>query len=138
MASSVGEIWSFLLTQLQAILLCALFVTWAFLARRKDSEMHKRMIILATVVPLSAAFGRMVQIYGLPGNGLFDSHLVPDLYTLLLLAPVVIHDVVRRGRLHAAYVIGLALILSATIAAHVLFNSTWWLTIGRNVMGVGG
>ena len=37
------------------IVLFVTFVSWALLVRRRDSETHKRLLILATLLPLPAA-----------------------------------------------------------------------------------
>jgi hypothetical protein len=132
----LDQVWGFLVTQIRAILLFALFAGWAFAVRRSDPETHKRMMIVATVVPLNAALSRMVGFSKLlPGAGLFESHLVPDFYQVMLLAPAVVNDVVRLGRVHRAYVIGVAVLLTTMIAAHFLSDASWWLAIGHDVMG---
>jgi len=132
----VDQIWGFLVTQIRAIVLFAVFVGWAFIARRTDRETHKRMMILATLAPLNAALGRMVgSSKTLPGGELFESHLVPDFYQVLLLTPALIYDVVRLGRIHRAYLIGVVLLVATMIAAHFLSDAAWWLEMGHNVMG---
>jgi hypothetical protein len=134
----VDQVWGFIVTQIRAIVLFALFAGWAFAVRRTDSETHKRMMIVATAVPLNAALSRMIGVSQLlPGAGLFESHLVPDFYQVLLLTPVLIYDVVRFGRVHRAYVIGVILLVSTMIAAHFLSDADWWLAIGHDVMGGG-
>lgn len=131
----VDALWGFRVTQLRAIVLFALFAGWAFVVRRTDSETHKRLMIVATVVPLNAALSRMIGIsHLLPGATLFQSHLVPDFYQVLLLTPALAYDVIRLGRVHRAYVIGVVLLVSTMIAAHLLSDAAWWLAIGRRLM----
>jgi len=132
---NVDGVWGFLTTQIRAIVLFPLFVVWSLRARRADLDTHKRMMLLATVVVLGAAFGRLVgSTQWLPGRELFATHLVPDLYQLTLLLPGVIYDVMRRGAVHRAYVIGAALLVVTMLAAHFVATAGWWLAIGRSVI----
>lgn len=121
-----------LLEQVRMAILFAVFVSWAFLSRRRDPETHKRMMVLATVMPLPAAIDRIAW---LPGTMAQGAVFMP-LYTLLWLLPVLIYDFVRRGRVHRAYVIGIALNLPFVIASYVLWGSTWWFDVAPRLMGV--
>lgn len=121
-----------LLSQIRSILYFTLFFSWAILAREKDSGAHKRMMLLATVVLLTAAISRMTWLpTTTPGS--YDA---VHGYMLLLLAPGVVYDVIRRGRPHTAYVIGLALLLPWMIATHFLWGSPWWLETAPKLMDV--
>jgi cytochrome bd-type quinol oxidase subunit 2 len=103
----------------------AVFYTWAMLTRRTAPETHKRMIVLATVVLLSAAVGRMRW---LPWNNtpVERFNYAVFAYVLVLLAPAVLHDIVRLGRVHRAYAIGVPLMTSWNVAASLLWDSPWW------------
>lgn len=120
-----------LLTQARAILYFALFFTWAMVVRKRDPQTHKRMILLASVVPFGAAFTRMTW---LPTT-------MPDAYTsihlcmLLLVAPAIVADVVERGRPHKAWILGLALLLPWMILTEVLWNDPWWVGKAPRLMG---
>jgi hypothetical protein len=119
-----------LLVQGRAILYFPLFFVWALLVRRRDPETHKRMMILATLVLLPAAITRMTWLpTTLPAS--FDA---PHAYMFLLLAPALAYDVVRLGRPHAAYLIGLALLLPWLVATHFLWSSPWWLQVAPRLM----
>ena len=59
---------------------------------------------------------------------------MPDLYQALLLAPALAYDLVRLGRIHRTYVIGLALLLATSLVTHYLSGAAWWLAIGREVL----
>ena len=54
---------------------------------------------------------------------------------LTVLLPVLIYDVWRRGRVHRAYVIGLALNVPFLVASHLLWGSPWWAAAVSKVMG---
>jgi len=120
-----------LLTQGRSIVYFTLFVTWALVVRKKDREAHKRMMLLATVVLLGAAITRMTWLPTTFPDGYGAVHA----YLLLLLAPPAIYDIVRFGRPHPAYLIGLALLLPWLIATQLLWNSPWWVETASKLMG---
>jgi hypothetical protein len=113
----------------------AVFYTWAMLARRTAPETHKRLIVMATLVLLSAAVGRMGW---LPWNGgpADRFNYVCFAYVLALLAPALLHDVVRRGRVHRAYVAGVGLFASWILAASLLWDAPWWQRLAPVLFGV--
>lgn len=121
-----------LLTQARSFLYFAIFFTWGVLTRSSDPEMHKRMILLASIVPFGAAFTR---ISWLPTT-------IPEAYTsihvcmLLLLAPAIARDVVVLGRPHKAWIVGLALLLPWMILTEVLWNEPWWVATAPRLMGL--
>jgi hypothetical protein len=123
-----------LLIQIRVVPLFAGLVTWALLVRKKDPETHKRSMILATAMPLPAAFDR---IGWLPAT-LPENPASVHLYTLVWLLPLLIYDITRRGRVHRVYWIGLALNLPFVIATHFLWGSPWWLATAPRLVGVQG
>ena len=114
-----------LFVQGRAALLFAIFYIWAVLARRTAPETHKRMMLLATFAVIDAALGRMGWLPGQTGAS-DQSYTIVHLYQLLLLAPAVAYDVIRFGRVHRAYLIGIGLFLPFVLATHVLWNSPVW------------
>ncbi len=118
--------WNLTLINAGSILLFPVFYVWAILARRKDSETHKRMMILATVVLMSPAIGRMVAVNPvLPALGLNGAD-ARHLYELLLLTPALVYDTLRRGMPHRAYLVGLGPILAYMTVAHFAWGASWW------------
>jgi hypothetical protein len=98
--------------------------------------MHKRMMLLATLMPLSAAIDRIAQRW-LPTN--FPTGYEGEYaYLLLWLAPLLIYDVVRRGRLHRAYWIALLCLAPFAFATHLLWGSPRWLALAPAIVGVEG
>jgi len=96
----------------------------AAVAYRHRPEIHKRLMIAATVALLFAAVGRMSFI----GS--------PPLAGLVWLSPLLIgmvHDKVTRGRVHPVYII--TTIGFLIIGTRVLFEqSEAWLRIGRPIL----
>jgi hypothetical protein len=93
---------------------------------RNRPEIHKRLMIAATVALLFAAVGRM------------DFLGSPALSGLVWLSPLLIgmaHDKITRGRVHPVYVITtIGLFIGGT---RVLFErSEVWLRIGRPILDV--
>lgn len=125
-----------LLEQIRSVVLFALFFGWAIAVRRTDGEMHKRMMMLATLMPLSAAIDRIAQRW-LPTN--FPTGYEAEYaYLLLWLAPLLIYDVIRRGRLHRAYWIALLCLAPFALATHLLWGSPRWLALAPAIVGVEG
>lgn len=132
-AAGVGTIASnILLLQIRSIVLFPLFFAWAMAVRRTDGQTHKRMLILATFVLLDAAVGRHTW---LPANDITVSYDATHAYWLLLLLPALVHDTIRLGRPHRAYIVGLVLILPCVIATHFVWNTPGWHSIAAALMG---
>jgi len=119
------------LIQIRIGILFPLFIAIALRARGRDAGLHKRMMILATVIPLPAGIDR---IPWLPKT-LPESPLSPDLYVLAAIAPMFIWDVVRNHYVHKAYWIWFAICLPSAIAVHALWDTPWWHTTARQLMG---
>ena len=112
----------FLLIILGDMILFGSFFVASMVYRRKP-EIHKRLILLATVALLFAAAGRM-------------SFLSPPFLLAVWLSPVLIamgYDFFTRRRVHPVYFIGLAGLL--VVFSRVFFTeSEAWLRIGRPLL----
>ena len=121
------------LLQIRIGILFPLFLAIGLRARGGDAGLHKRMMILATAMPLPAGIDRIPWL----------PHTMPaspwsvDLYTLLAISPMLVWDVIRNGRVHRAYWIVLAFYLPCAIAVHTLWNTDWWHSVVPRLMGVG-
>ncbi len=137
-AASIAESKTFvsniLLLQIRMGIMFPLCVVLALRARRRDPETHKRLMILATALPLAAAIDRIAW---LPST-LPDSPVLPDVYVLLWIMPLFVFDIVRHRRLPRAYLIWAGVGLPLTIAAHLLWGTPWWLLTARELVGVAG
>jgi hypothetical protein len=101
-------------------------------ARGRNAGLHKRMMILATVMALPAGIDRISWLpTTLPG-----SPLATDFYTLMAVSPMFLWDVARNGAVHKAYWIWLGIALPFTVAVHGLWSTAWWQSIAPRVMGV--
>ncbi|MBN9504832.1 MAG: hypothetical protein J0I69_02305 [Altererythrobacter sp.] len=123
-----------LLSQIRIGLLFPLLVGWALLARRRDSGLHKRLMILATVLPLSAGIDRI----GWLPTARPESPLADHVWIVLWILPMLAWDIWRSGRIPRAYVIWAAANLPFIIATHLLWNTPWWLATAPRLMGVAG
>jgi hypothetical protein len=121
-----------LLQQLRVGVLFPLLVGLALHARRRDSGLHKRLMILATVVPIGAAIQRITW---LPST-MPDSPMTLDVLPPLLVLPLFLWDLYRLRRVHRAYWIWLGLLLPFVVVSQMLWNSPWWLATVPRLMGV--
>jgi hypothetical protein len=123
-----------LFLQMRSILLFPLFFVWALRTRVTDPQTHKRMMLLATLMLLDAGIARMGW---LPYNQFPRDYLAVHLYLLLLLVPALLYDLVRLGRIHRAWIWGLALTLPWIIATPFVWGSQWWRHFGPRLVGAG-
>jgi len=121
-----------MLAQIRIGVFFPLFILIAFLARKSDSGLHKRMMFLAIAPALPAAFDRITWIpHTLP-----DSPLSPDLYVLLALTPMFIWDLVRTRKVHKAYWIWLGFMVPSSVLIHSLWDTSWWQLTAPRLVGL--
>lgn len=133
MQGVVRQVDNIMLLQFRIGILFPLFLAIGLKARGTDPGLHKRMMILATAIPLPAGIDRIPWLpHTMPG-----SPLSVDFYPLLAISPMLVWDVVRNGRVHRAYWIVLAIYLPFAIAVHALWDTAWWHETARWLMGVG-
>ena len=120
------------LLQTRIGILFPLFLIIGLRARGVDAGLHKRMMILATVMALPAGIDR---IPWLPKT-LPDNPLSVDLYTLAAVAPMFVWDVIRNRGVHKAYWIWLAICLPFAVVVNALWDTPWWHATVRQIMGV--
>ena len=121
-----------MLFQIRVGILFSLFVLIAFMARKSDPGLHKRMMFLAIAPALTAAFDRITWLpHTLP-----ESPVSPDLYLLLAVAPMFVWDLVRTRSVHKAYWIWLAFIVPSSILIHSLWDTDWWHETAPRLVGL--
>lgn len=121
-----------LLVQLRAGLLFPLCIWIALRARKTDPGLHKRMMFLATAVPMPAAFARIDTLL----TGQPPGPVLLSCYALAAVAPMLLWDLARNRTLHKAYWIWLALFLPASAVVYVLWDTPWWHAAAQWLMGV--
>ena len=121
------------LLQIRIGILFPLLLAIGLKARGRDAGLHKRLMVLATAMPLPAGIDRIPWLpQTMPGNP-----ISVDLYTLAAISPMLVWDVIRNGRVHRAYWICLVAYLPCAVAVHALWNSDWWAGMVPRLMGVG-
>lgn len=120
-----------LLLQIRIGILFPLLLIIGIRARGREPGLHKRMMIIGTAMALPAGIDR---IPWLPTT-LPESPIGPDFYTLLAISPMLAWDLVRNRYLHRAYWIWLAFFVPAAIVVHGLWDSPWWHSTARQMLG---
>jgi hypothetical protein len=98
----------------------------AAMAYRRKPEIHKRMIVLATIALLFAAVARMSYL---------ESR--PLLFLTVWLSPLVVamgHDLYVSRRIHRAYLLGLGILLIGYSRTFFLDTAAWQY-VGRSILG---
>jgi len=126
------ELDDIMLMQIQVGLLFPFFLAIAYRAREHNPGIHKRLMFLATAIPLAAG---IVRISALPQTMPW-SPLSLQGYVLLSVAPMFVWDVIRNRRVHEAYWIWLAVYLPVCVLINLLWDTPWWHATARAIMGV--
>lgn len=121
-----------LLLQLRIGLLFPLLMAIALKARGENAGLHKRMIFLATAVPLPAAIDRMNWL----PNTLPATPVGSDLWILVALSPLFMWDLLRNRRVHEAYQVWLAIYVPVALLAYGLWDTPSWHAAARQIMSV--
>ena len=123
---------AFSVVPVTGILFFAGLVAVALLNVRRP-DVHRRLMLIATVAILNAAVGRLFRLaIGAPPVSATAAPpavaftIMPALLTDLLLVPALIHDKVRLGRVHRTYWIGGAALLASQLLRPVIGNSDAW------------
>lgn len=120
-----------MLIQMRAGFVFAVLVAIALTVRRSDSDVHKRLLFLATAAPLPAATDRMTWLpSSMPGAA-----WTVELWPLVVLAPMILWDLYRLKRVHRAYWIWLGVAIVPAAAMHLLWGSPWWFKTALGLLG---
>jgi hypothetical protein len=110
------------------VLFALLFSTALYYRRRND--IHKRLMLLATISMLTAAIARIpldfLQAGGLPA--FFGA-------TDVLLIAWIAFDTVRNRRVHPAFVVGLAVVIASQAARFLVAGTPQWSAFARWLVG---
>lgn len=132
LAPVVPLVENILLLQISGGLLFALFIGIALGARKAHPGMHKRMMFLATAVPLEAAIDRMQWL----PSSMPASPWAGQLFVVLAITPMLIWDVLRNRRVHEAYWLWLAVFLPVVGLVNYAWDKPWWHQTAQRIMGV--
>jgi hypothetical protein len=121
-----------LLVQLRIGLLFPLFLAIGLRARKANAGFHKRMMLLAPAVAISAGIDRITWL----PTTMPASYLSIDAFVLLAIAPMFLWDVIRNRRVHEAYWIWIAVVLPVSLLIYRLWDTPWWHTTARHILGV--
>lgn len=127
----------FFILPLTSMTLFAIAATLAFV-KRGDPAAHKRLILLATAVILSAAFGRWwgQTIEMALGNSFWGILLGNWAGTIALVAAAMLYDMATRGRVHPALLWGGGAYALAFAGASAAYHSDWWPAWARAALGL--
>ena len=114
----------FLIVPIAAIVLFAVFVTLAVVARR-DPQAHKRSMLLASIVMVEAAVGRWPFAF-MNGSSPVPFLDMPSLVTDLFLVPLIVWDFWARGRMHPVTLIGGAAVVLTHALRMPLASTAGW------------
>lgn len=129
-AGNVDQALAFLTTPLFSMVVFATLVAAAIKLRR-DSQTHKRLMLLATISILDAAVAR------LPFEFLRTSTWTFMVATDVLLIAAILYDVASRRRVHPAYVWGGLLIVVVQALRIPVGATDAWQTFARALIGGG-
>jgi len=121
-----------MLLQFRIGILFPLFLALGLRARGRNAELHKRMMILASAIPLGAGIDRIAWL----PTTLPALPLSSDLYILGALAPMFAWDVMRNRRMHEAYFVWLGLCVPVSLLVYALWDTPWWHATAEWLMGV--
>ncbi len=132
MRGMMAVVSNIVLVQFRAGILFAVFVGLALRARKTDPAFHKRMMFIATAMPLPAAIDRIGWLpSSFPAN-----YYSQDAYVLLWLAPLFLWDIYRQGRVHRVYVVAFCVWLPFAAVLHSLWGSPLWQNYVPHLFGV--
>lgn len=120
------------LTQLRIGVMFVTMIGIGICARRRDPELHKRLMFLGTAPAVAAGLDR---IRWLPA---IEQPFRAEFWPLCVLAPMLLWDVYRTGKLHRAYVIYLALAVVCGLPVHMLWGTAWWRETALATFGIRG
>ena len=128
----VPELDDIMLMQIQVGLLFPFFLAIAYRAREHNPGIHKRLMFLATAIPLAAG---IVRISALPQTMPW-SPLSLQGYVLLSVAPMFVWDVIRNQRVHQAYWLWLPIFAFVVTVVNLVWDKPWWHATEKAIMRV--
>ena len=138
---------AFHIVSMSMMVLFAVFVATA-LACVSRPEIHKRLMVLATISILPPATARLFFAISVGiGPGLrpsggpprtVESVLMPAMVADMLILAAIVYDVRTRGRPHPAYVVGGAIVLAVQLLRGPLSTTDWWYALADSLARLAG
>ncbi|CAM0998611.1 hypothetical protein EJMOOK_08090 [Rhodanobacter sp. Root179] len=134
--AATGDTPEFLAVQLTDMLGFA-GLTGAGLLLRKTSSAHKRLMLMGLIYISDAGFGRFLNGFAAAplGDGLAGTAVAVYLGSDLLMLGLGAYDLLTRGRLHSAYIAGLAWVLLLQATALSLLPNAAWKALTLHMIG---
>jgi hypothetical protein len=139
---------SFMIVPMASIVTFAILVV-AAIANVRRSDVHKRLMLVATASILQAAVARVVPLFLAPPEILklpfadrpsppLIFSVLPGLVVDLIIVVAMIFDWRVRGRPHAAYIAGLAFVLASQLLRVPLGQTAAWHAFARGMLSLAG
>jgi hypothetical protein len=106
---------------------------------RRDSSAHKRLMLISTFYLSTAGFARLwLLTIGTAGteDSFWGFFVAYDLSGDIALIALGIYDLITRGRLHPAYVLGAGWVLANELAAAGLYFTPAWKPVAAKLLGL--
>lgn len=123
---------SLVAAQINGGVLFSILVAWGFAVRLRDAGLHKRLMILATAIPLPAAIDRIAWL----PQSYPESPLSPLIWPVVWIMPLFAWDLYRLRRVHKAYVIWAAFYVPAGAIVYNLWWNPGWIAFAQKLTGV--
>jgi len=98
---------------------------------RRDAQTHKRLMLLATILMLQPAIGRMPLPPALGGE-------LGTLIAFLMVLPLIAWDLAQRGRPHRATSIGVAVLAAEQMLRIAVWRTEEWQAVAGCIVGALG
>ena len=111
--------------QTRSLMLMPFLFGFAIVSAFRDTETHRRLMVLISALIVEAAIVRMDWLPGV--DGLRTGLPTITAYSLVLLLPVPVFDLLTRGRLHNATVLILVVAVASKAFAFWAWGSPAWI-----------
>lgn len=113
-------------------------VALAGLALRRKPAVHKRLMLLATVLLMDAGFARWLggPLSKLTGDGVLPFFIQYYTGTVLLILIMAAYDLVTRRKLYPAFVIAALFGVTNEVIVAYVYNLPAWKPVAMHILGV--
>ena len=116
-------------------------VSFTGLALRANAVVHKRLMLIGTIVLSDAGFGRWIGpnlgpfLGGMFGRG-FVSFFVPHFIgAIILMAAILAHDLATRRRVHPAVGAAILFVVTMQVLTTAIYGLPAWTPIASHLLG---